>query len=208
MQRLTESTNIQNPGSWHPSGRFLAFHETTPTGNDILILPMDGDDASGWRPGKPTSFLATPFLDGWPAFSPDGLWLAYDSNESGRTEVYVRPFPGPGPQWQVSPGGGRHPMWSKSRKEIVYEDEANGQLMAVPYTVDDKAFRTGVPRAWTGQRVFDPADNQTLYLDLHPDGERVALRLGPEAGEEARRDSVTLMFNFFEELRQIAPPVR
>ena len=99
---MTESTNQQLPASWHPSGKFLAFSETTPqTAADVMILPMEGDEASGWRPGKPTVFLNGPFSETDPQFSADGRWLAYFSNETGRNEVYVRPFPGPGGKWQL-----------------------------------------------------------------------------------------------------------
>ncbi len=95
--RLTESQNLQIPTSWHPSGKFLAFLEQDSQGNeDIWILPMEGDEASGWKPGKPTPFLNSPFRERDAAFSPDGHWLAYASDESGRSEIYVRPFPGPG----------------------------------------------------------------------------------------------------------------
>ena len=99
--RLTTSPNQQYPGSWHPSGRFLAFQETRPqTGTDLLILPVEGDEASGWKPGTPTVFLSGPFTEQQPRFSPDGRWLAYESNESGAFEIYVRPFPGPGASGQ------------------------------------------------------------------------------------------------------------
>ena len=82
--RLTTSPNTQSPGSWHPSGRVLAFQETRPqTGSDLLILPVEGDEASGWKPGTPTVFLSGPFTEQQPRFSPDGRWLAYESNESG-----------------------------------------------------------------------------------------------------------------------------
>ncbi|HKD10757.1 MAG TPA: protein kinase, partial [Thermoanaerobaculia bacterium] len=118
-QRLTESPNIQTPVSWHPSGRFLAFVENNPkTAQDLMILPMEGDEASGWKPGKPTVFLSTPFVEVSPEFSPDGQWIAYTSNESGRFEVYVRPFPGPGGKWQVSTDGGGVSLWSRVRREI------------------------------------------------------------------------------------------
>src|SRR5439155_15510316 len=106
VQRLTESKNNQFASSWHPSGKFLAFFEQTPQNSyDLMILPMEGDEAAGWGPGKPTVFLSGPFTEVTPIFSPDGRWIAYLSNESGRTEVYVRPFPGPGGKWQVSTGG-------------------------------------------------------------------------------------------------------
>src|SRR5262249_5231793 len=101
VQRLTRNNAGQFPGSWHPSGRFLAFNESTQkTAQDLMILPMEGDEASGWRPGKPTVFSNGPFNEVEPVFSPDGRWLAYQSDESGRFEVYVRPFPGAGGKWQ------------------------------------------------------------------------------------------------------------
>ena len=90
-----------------------------PTNFDIWILPMDGDEASGWKPGKPTVFLASPFIESEAAFSHDGRWLAYESNESGRFEVYVRPFPGPGGKWQVSTDGGEYPTWSRNGKAVL-----------------------------------------------------------------------------------------
>ena len=116
VQRLTESKNQQFTGSWHPSGKFLGFYETnSQTSEDLMILPMDGDEASGWKPGTATVFLNSPFREREPTFSPDGRWLAYMSNESGRDEIYVRPFPGPGGKWQVSSAGGQGPTWSRTR---------------------------------------------------------------------------------------------
>ena len=87
---------------------------------DVMILPMQGDAASGWKPGVPTAFVAGPAMEWGPRFSPDGKWLAYASDESGRSEVYVRPFPGPGPAVPVSANGGELPAWSATRREIVY----------------------------------------------------------------------------------------
>ena len=107
VQRLTQSKNPQLPSSWHPDGRVLAFEEQNPqTGYDVMLLPMEGDFKSGWKPGKPTAFLNSGFAEREPMFAPNGRWLAYSSNESGRDEVYVRPFPGPGSKWQISTGGG------------------------------------------------------------------------------------------------------
>ena len=67
-----------------------------------MILPIDGNEASGWKPGEPTVFLNSRFSESEPMFSPDGRWLAYVTNESGRDEVYVMPFPGPGGRRQIS----------------------------------------------------------------------------------------------------------
>jgi serine/threonine-protein kinase len=123
-RRLTESEARQFPSSWHPSGRLLAFQEQSPlTGWDLKILEMEWAEASGWTTGATTTFVEGPFVEMHAAFSPDGRFLAYASNESGRYEVYVRPFPGPGGKWQVSADGGAWPTWSKSRPELLYGTE-------------------------------------------------------------------------------------
>src|SRR5439155_14924058 len=97
IQQLTESPLIHFAVSFHPSGKYLAFAETNPQPrDDILILPIEGDEKSGWKPGKPVVFLNSPTNEQEPMFSPDGRWVAYQSDESGRSEVFVRPFPGPG----------------------------------------------------------------------------------------------------------------
>src|SRR5688572_16777343 len=89
VQRLTKSPHSQWPVSWHPSGKLLAFEEHKLGPNfdkdwDVMILPMEGDEGSGWKPGTPTAFLAGPSEEMQPNFSPDGKWLAYQSNETGR----------------------------------------------------------------------------------------------------------------------------
>ncbi|MSO55416.1 MAG: hypothetical protein EXQ55_00605 [Acidobacteria bacterium] len=76
--RMTESPRLQQPSSWHPSGRFIAFEETNPhTGRDVMILPIEGDSVSGWRAGIATAFVNGPGPEFDPMFSPDGRWLAY-----------------------------------------------------------------------------------------------------------------------------------
>ena len=202
-ERLTESKNRQSPMSWHSSGKFLAFQELNPqTSFDILILPVTGDEASGWKPGKPTVFLNGPFIEVGAAFSPDGLWLAYNSNESGRNEVYVRPFPGPGGKWQVSTAGGVWPTWSRSRSELFYHAE-DGRIMVAAYTVEGDSFRAHKLRVWSPGLV--PLKAGTRTYDLHPDGERVAVLKASGDEAEARRDKVVLIVNFFDELRRLAP---
>ena len=154
VQRLTQSQYAQTAMSWHPNGKLLAFWETGPqTSNDLMILPMEGSEASGWKPGQPTVFLRTPFNELEPEFSPDGRWIAYRSNESGRTEVYVRPFPGPGGKWQISTEGGVAPIWSRSRSEIFYGGLDN-RLMVASYTVVDDVFRSDKPRVWSERRFL------------------------------------------------------
>ena len=210
VQRLTESKNLQAPTSWHPSGKFLAFQEQnlqTTNSPDLMILPMEGDDVSGWKPGKPTVFLNSPFPEAEAMFSPDGRWLAYVSVESGRAEVYVQPFPGPGGKWLISTSGGNFPIWSLARRELFYNTPgAAAQIMVASYTVDGDSFRADKPRPWSEARHI--SRQGTRMFDLHPDGERFALSAMPETQTETTPDKVVFIFNFFDELRQIAPVTR
>jgi eukaryotic-like serine/threonine-protein kinase len=202
-QRLTESRNLQQAASWHPSGKFLAFEEQNPqTNSDLMILPMEGDEASGWKPGKPTVFLNSSFAEHDPMFSPDGRWLAYSSNESGRNEVYVRPFPGPGGKWQISTGGGLYPTWSRTKRELFFVN--NGQIMVARYAMDGDSLSAEKPRLWSERRFMASAGSR--MFDLHPDGERFAIAAQGPGG--ATQDHVTFIFNFFDELRRIAPATR
>ncbi len=208
VQRLTQSPEAQSPGSWHPSGRFLAFVEThAQTSNDVMLLPMDGDERSGWKAGKPTVFLNSPFNETWATFSPDGRWMAYVSTESGREEVYVRPFPGPGGKWQVSTDASPQlqPTWSRARNELFYTATA-GRLMVVPYTVEGDSFKADKPRLWADRRVMvRPRAALGHSFDLHPDGERFALATIPQPELEGQANKVVFIFNFFDELRRAAP---
>jgi serine/threonine-protein kinase len=187
--------------SWHPSGKFVAFDDTNAkTGSDIMILPMEGDEASGWRPGQPYAFLNTPFMELDPAFSPDGHWLAYASNESGPMEVYVRPFPGPGGKWQVSTSGGTFPVWSRNGKELFFRGLDN-RIMVAGYAAKVDSFQVDKPRPFTEARLA-PGNPFNRDFDLHPDGKRFAVVRPPLQGEEAKRNKLVLITNFFEELRR------
>jgi Tol biopolymer transport system component len=203
VQRLTTSPYGHVPVSWHPSGKFLAFAELNPKTNfDLLILPIEGDDASGWKPGKPTVSLSSRFDERNPMFSPDGRWIAYQSNESGRNEVYVQPYPGPGGKWQISTGGGVFPTWSRTARELFFGTPTQ-QIMMAAYEVEGNAFRAEKPQLWSEARYklrgpFRP-------FDLHPDGKRFALAPAAPAPGGARQDHVTMIFNVFDELRRIAP---
>ena len=134
-------------------------------------------------------------------FSPDGRWLAYESNESGRPEVYVRPFPGPGSKWPVSTGGGASPTWSRTKRELFYGTNGQiGQIMVVPYEVQGGSFHAEKPRLWSDGRYLTDRG-----FDLHPDGERFALAAVAQTQDSAKQDEVVFILNFFDELRRIAP---
>jgi serine/threonine-protein kinase len=202
-QRLTMSAIAQVPTSWHPSGRFLAFVENTRASNlDIFILPMEGDETSGWKPGKPIPLVNGPGNEVDGIFSPDGRWIAYSSTESGQSEVYVRPFPGPGGRWQLSTGGGAHPAWSRARHELFYEtfDE---HVMVVPYTVNGESLIGEKPHLWSDQRLV-PRPGGRHAFDVHPDGERIAGAVARET-TTLKQDKVVWVSRFFDELRALAP---
>ena len=202
-ERLTASQHRQLASSWHPSGRFLAFEErTSDTNDDVMILAMEGDAASGWRPGQVTAYLNSAAAEREPSFSPDGRWLAYSSNQSGQYEVYVRPFPGPGDKAPVSTGGGSYPTWSRTKPELFYGTR-HGEILVAPYVATDSAFQAGPSRRWSAERYMVRGQNR--MFDLHPDGERVALAPVPEALDDVARNSLTFIFNFSDELRRIAP---
>jgi serine/threonine-protein kinase len=205
--RLTEGPNTQIAGSWHPSGKFLAFHEQNPqTGFDIMILPIEGDEASGWKPGKPFAFLNSTFDEQDPHFSPDGRFLAYHSNETSLPEIYVRPFPSGVGKTQISSGGGLYPTWSSSRRELLYQTVSQQQIMVATYAVKGDSFTADKGRLWSPGR-FQARPRLRSY-DLHPDGNRLAVAPVLDAQAQTKQDKVVFVFNFFEELRRIAPPKR
>jgi serine/threonine-protein kinase len=202
-QRLTESTNNQWPASWHPDGKLLAFWENNPkTGSDLMLLSVEGDEATGWKAGQPRPFLNDASASTEPMFSPDGRWLAYFSNETTRVEVYVRPYPGPGGEIQISTGGANAPAWSRSRRELLFRG-LDGTIMVAPYSIEGDVFRPEKPRPWTGTRVLGRSGQRVW--DLHPDGQRAAGAVADES-TVSRVDKVVLVLNFFDELRRIASP--
>jgi Tol biopolymer transport system component len=202
VQRLTRRPGSKRGLSFHPNGKVLAYSEYNPQSNniwDVMLLPLEGGEADGWKPGEPKPFLATPNVERYPAFSPDGRWIAYASDETGRSEVYVRPYPGPGGKWQISTNGGSWPSWSRMRPELVFEAPADGdlQLMVAPYSAKGDAFSAERPRPWTSARIGPRA------WSLHPDGSRVAAS-PPVQQLFVKRDTVVLFLNFFDEVRRRA----
>ena len=203
-QRLTESKNPQYARSWRPDGKVLAFTQTNPgTGNDVMTLPIEGNEKSGWKPGEPKPFVNSAFSEETPAFSPDGRWLAYESNESGSFEVYVRPFPGPGGKWQVSTGGGVLPKWSRNGKELFYRT-VDSKIMAVTYTASGESFHGDKPQLWSMGQFIDRGVGNYSF-DLHPDGKRFAVLKAPGTEQNAAVNKISFVFNFFDELRSKFP---
>jgi serine/threonine-protein kinase len=203
-QRLAESKNIQYASSWRPDGKVLAFMQLKPGTNwDIMTLPIEGNEKSGWKPGEPKPFVNSAFSELEPAFSPDGRWLAYMSNESGNSEVYVRPFPGPGGKWQISTGGGLYPKWSRNGKELFYRT-VDSKITVVTYIASGDSFRADKPQLWSPGQFTDRGN--AYNFDLHPDGKRFAVLKAPGTEQTASVNKVSFIFNFFDELRRKLPP--
>jgi serine/threonine-protein kinase len=208
-QALISTQDAVYPGSWHPTGKLFAFTEVFgTTGYDVMAMPIEGDDASGWRAGKAIAIANLPALESAGAFSPDGRWIAYQSNETGRPEVFVRPFPNPGGKWQISTDGGSYPVWSKARHELLYASPDN-RIMVVSYTASGDSFVADKPQLWSEVRFLPrfrgPGAGLGRPFDLHPDGNRVALATARDNEDTTKQDKVVFVFNFFDELRRIAP---
>jgi Tol biopolymer transport system component len=201
--RLTTSRNPQYPASWDPDGKYLFFYESNPqTGDDLMILPMEGDEVSGWKAGIPEVLLNTPADEIEPMVSPDGRWLAYARTESGFQAVYVRPVHGSGPGKPISPGGGTFPAWSQKRHELFFQSTTDRKIMVVPYSVEGDEFRPGPSRVWSDTQ-YVPRQQRSIGLD--PNGERFAVATVAQDQVQAKQDKVVFIFNFFDELRRLAP---
>src|SRR5262245_51747373 len=202
VQKLTSGPNVKYGGSFHPSGKFLVYSEQSAnTSADIMILPIEGDEAGGWKPGTPKPFLAAPYNESSPQFSPDGRWIAYISSESGPSQIYVRPFPGPGGKWQISNGAGDDPTWSPTKPELFF-GQPSGEIMRVPYTVEGDSFRADKPQLWSAGPFSARPRTPSRDLDIHPDGKRFAIAPG-QAIVARKQDKMILIFNFFEEIKRL-----
>jgi len=210
-QVLVRSEIPLRPGSWHPTRNILAYAATASVNNDdLMILPVEGDEAGGWRAGTPTPYIRTSARERAPQFSPDGKWLAYASNESGRDEIYVRPFPGPGERVTVSSEGGENPTWSPARSELVFAAPAGDYLrvlMVASYSLSNAGFRVTKTHPWSERAIRVRVLLGDRVYALHPDGKRAAI--APLAEQEtSARTRLTVVSNLFEQLGAIAPAAR
>jgi WD40 repeat protein len=207
-QALTGGNVTQFPWSFAPDGKRLAYSELA-SNYQIWTVPLE-DQGGRLKAGKPEQFLKTSFADLLPAFSPDGRWLAYESNESGKYEVYVRAFPPPlpnaaggqGGKWQVSNSGGTVPHWSPTGHELMYM--SGDQIMVASYTMKGDSFVHEKPRVWIA-KVGAAGGNGTLW-DLAPDGKRVAVMRPVESAESRKPEhEIVMLLNFFDELQRKVP---
>jgi len=192
LERLTTSPNTHVPHSWSPDGQLLAFQDINPTaGQDTWILRLNDRKAE--------QFLQTPFRKAIPRFSPDGRWLAYVSDQSGREEIYVRPYPGPGGQWQVSTEGGTEPVWNSNGRELFYRN--GDKMMAVEITTQP-GFSAGNPEMLFEKQYASVLVRVPNY-DVSPDGQRFLMIKGSE--QAAPVTQINVVLNWTEELKRRAP---
>jgi eukaryotic-like serine/threonine-protein kinase len=205
VEQLTQGAVAQFPSTVTPDGTALIFRQQTPPklgtppGMDLVLLPLEGER-------RPRPLVQTPFDELNGEVSRDGHWLAYQSNESGRDEIYVRPFPNvDGGKWQVSTNGGTQPLWARNGQELFYE--SMGALMQVPLTVGS-TFEAGTPR-----KLFAvPSVVRALGLglgrtyDVSADGQRF-LMIKESGGADERPPSprMILVQSWFEELKRLVP---
>jgi len=182
------------PSSWSPDGRFLLYRrQALDTLGDLMVLPLDGDRT-------PRVFLSTDAEESDGRFSPGGNWVAYESDESGRFEIYLRSFPDAGSKWQVSTAGGRRPRWNPRGGELFYQ--IDDKMMAVAIELDDKPVM-GPPRLLFDKRIRSLG---RPYYEVTPDGERFIMVDDVDAVPRPR--SLVVIQNFAEEIKRLAPPSR
>jgi hypothetical protein len=156
------------------------------TGSDISVLSLDSGRAR--RP-----FLFSPANEEAARFSPDDHWITYQSDESGRSEVYVTAYPGPSGRWQVSIDGGSSPVWSRDGRELFFRNR--GKMMAAAVELQPK-FHTGVPKP-----LFD--STSLGDYDVAPDGQRFVMIRTREEGATPR--SISVVLGWFDDLVRRVP---
>ncbi len=192
-QVLVEDSDPKYVNDWSRDGRYIAYMrlERGKTGWDIWILPLSGDK-------KPFPFLASPFNETDAAFSPDGKWLAYTSDESARNQVYVVPFPQGNGKWQISSNGGHAPRWRQDGKELYYHTP-DRKLMAVAMEVKNGSPVIGDPRFLFLVNTPAGTGSQGFGYDVTADGKKFAvLTEGSKFGTEP----LTLMTNWTADLKK------
>jgi Tol biopolymer transport system component len=210
-ERLT-SGEVSNPSpnSFSSDGQWLIFSDNnTTTSRDIWVLRLSDPSAGSGQGRKAQPFLKTPADESAASFSPDQKWLAYSSDESGRREIYVQPYPGPGGKWQISTDGGQEPVWNPNGRELFYR--SGSKIMAVDVNqsrdregagVVPTGFSAGTPRMLF-EGPYLPTPGSLPNYDVSPDGQRFLMVKPTE--QEAAATQIHVVLNWFEELKRRVP---
>ena len=193
-EQLVTLQEHAHANSWSPDGQVLVFG-MGPTGTaseGIWLLPLEGDR-------KPTLLLKPSFNVYASRLSPEGHWIAYASDESGRSEIYVQAFPGLGGKWQISTDGGGHAVWARDGRELFYR---NGDKMMVVEVTTQPNFAHGSPKALLEGQFFTADAGNTTY-DVAPDGQHF-LMIQPGEPEQGVTQ-INVVQDWFEELKRLVP---
>jgi len=171
--------------------RFLVFHTGALRGYDLGVLTLAPER-------KASVFLSTPFNEVQGRFSPNGRWMAYASDESGRFEVYVRPFPAASGLTQISIAGGMQPEWRRDGQELFYIS-TDGKLTAVPVTTDGPAFTAGTPQALFDVEVPEPSAPYPSDYAVTADGQRFFVNT---VVDQPTRPALTVILNWTAESQE------
>jgi serine/threonine-protein kinase len=185
---LINSGENQFISSISPDGRFIAVTQGQGTNRDIMLVSLAGDH-------KEQPFLTTPFDEQELSFSSDGKWVIYESNESGRVEVYLRPFPGPGGKWQVSINGADQCRWAHNGREIIYRKD--NKFFLVPVQTQPQV-RVGKPQLLFEKQLLGPP----VPWDLSHDDQRI---LSVKQETSPTTSELQIVLNWFPEMKRHAP---
>ena len=204
VERLTTGADTQSPAFVAPDGTAIVGAEISPkTAGDIVRFPLKGSAGSG--PSVVEPLVRTPAIEYLPELSPDGRYIAYQSDKSARDEIYVRPFPHVNDgEWQVSTAGGTSPMWARTGRELFYLG-ADGALMAVPVQTSGGTFTFRNPAKLFATAYAAPVRYARSY-DVSPDAQRFLMIKENVVGDlNARRTSMVVVLNWSEELKRLVP---
>jgi serine/threonine-protein kinase len=198
VERLTESPNTQYPSAVSPDGRYVIFTEAAPsTADDVMMMELDGSR-------RVTPLVQSPFDERNGSVSPDGRWLAYEANDSGRVEVYVRPFPDVNSgRWTVSTNGGTRPIWVRSGEELVYVSPT-GALMRVGVARGSSWVAT-TPTLVVKEGYYTIPQWWGLSYDISADGQRFLMLKEGGADGAAAPASIIVVQHWAEELKRLVP---
>ena len=194
-ERLTESRTSQVPQAITPDGTHLIWRDA-PATSDLMLMPLQ-------PPRNSRPLFQTMFLERNAEISPDGQWLAYETGETGRAEIYVRPFPDVNAgRWQISTAGGATPLWSRDGSELFFKSP-DGTLMGT------RVERAQYMAQWGYYNAFSRAMHHVearRTFDISPDGRRFLMIKNTASGDSARPENQIVMIqNWHEELKRLVP---
>ena len=182
------------PYGWSRDKLSLVYDQQSPL-SDLFLLPLNGKR-------EPRALVANEFRNHRPAISPDGRWIAYTSNETGREEIYVRPFPAVGSgRWQISTEGGISPVWSPNGRELLYSSPPDDTMFHVAIDAAT-SFKPGTPKALFRKSYYWGVAANGRSYDIGPDGRLLMIK---EGGVTSDAPSIRVVLNWHEELKRLIP---